>query len=163
MSLSVIVAASQNNIIGVDDDLPWRLSADLKRFKSITMGHAMIMGRKTFESINRLLPGRTTIILTRQNDYHFEGAMIADSLDKALALAKEDTECFVVGGAEIYKQALPLAKRIYFTRVETVVNGDTRLPEIDWEEFELVSEEKIVADEKNEYETTFQVWDRRSV
>lgn len=161
MTLSIIVAASVNNVIGHEDELPWRLSADLKRFKSLTMGHCMIMGRKTYDSINRLLPGRTTIILTRNPDYSVPGALIAHSLDDAVAQAGDDSECFVVGGAEIYRMALPMADRIYLTRVEATIEGDTKLPEIDWDAFDLLSEEEVSADDRNEFETRFQVYQRR--
>lgn len=162
MILSVIVAASRNNVIGRDNDLPWRLSSDLKRFKSLTMGHHMIMGRKTYESINRLLPGRTTVILTKRQGYSVDGALIANSLDQAIKLAEPDSECFVIGGAEIYRLALPLADRIYLTRVETEIDGDTELPDIDWDAYELKSEENVPVDDRNEYESTFQVYHKLS-
>lgn len=161
MTLSVIVAAARNGVIGSEDQLPWRLSSDLKRFKSLTMGHPIIMGRKTYDSIQRLLPGRTSIILTRQRDFAVDGALIAHSLEQALEQAGFASECFVIGGAEIYRLAIPLADRIYLTRVEAEVPGDTTLPEVPWEEFELVSEESVAADEKNQYPTTFQIYRRR--
>lgn len=160
MSLSVIVAASRNGVIGRNDDLPWRLSSDLKRFKALTMGHHMIMGRKTYDSINRLLPGRTTIILSRNPDYRVPGALMADNLQQAVELAGNDPECFVVGGAEIYRQALPIAQRIYLTRVEAEVEGDTCLPPVNWDSFQQVKAERVHADERNEYDTTFQVYER---
>lgn len=161
MTVSIIVAAAANHVIGINDDLPWRLSADLKRFKSLTMGHHLIMGRKTFESINRLLPGRTTVILTRNPDFRFPGALIAGDLEQALDLTQADQERFVVGGGEIYRQAIPLANKIYLTRVHAEVEGDTYLPEIPWDLFEKVSEESIPADDRNEFETSFQVYQRK--
>lgn len=140
--LAMIVAASENNVIGVDGDLPWHLSADLKRFKKLTMGHHMIMGRKTFDSIGRLLPGRTTVIVTRQADYQFEGAKIAHSVEQAVELAKEDPCPFIVGGAQIYSAAMPLVDRLFLTRVHSEIEGDTFLPEVDWSAWTLESSEK---------------------
>ncbi len=131
--LAMIVAASENNIIGVNGDLPWRLSADLQRFKRLTMGHHLIMGRKTFESIGRLLPGRTTVILTQQPSYEFAGARIAHSIEQAVEICRGDDCPFVTGGAEIYRLALPLVSKIHLTRVHAQISGDTTLPEIDWD------------------------------
>ena len=160
MSLSIIVAASRNNVIGINGDLPWKLSSDLKRFKSLTMGHHLIMGRNTYASINRLLPGRTTIIMTRTEGFHVEGALTAKTLDEAIEYAKHDSECFVVGGAEIYRQAIPLAHKIYLTRVNQAVSGDTFLPEVEWDQFEMTFAEEFAADKKNEFSTTFQIYRR---
>lgn len=136
-NLALIVAASTNNVIGVDGDLPWHISADLKRFKRLTMGHHLIMGRKTFESIGRCLPGRTTVILTRQRDFEFEGAKIAHTIEQAIELAADDPSPFIVGGAEIYALAMPHVRLIYLTRVHQTLSGDTHLPEIDWKQWEL--------------------------
>ena len=144
--LAMIVAASENNVIGVDGDLPWHLSADLKRFKKLTMGHHMIMGRKTFDSIGRLLPGRTTVIVTRQADYQFEGAKIAHSVEQAVELAKEDPCPFIVGGAQIYSAAMPLVDRLFLTRVHSEIEGDTFLPEVDWSAWTLESSENGAED-----------------
>ena len=139
-NLAMIVAASTNDVIGVDGDLPWHISADLKRFKKLTMGHHLIMGRKTFESIGRCLPGRTTVIITRQTDFTFEGAKVANSIESALALAiaADDPTPFIVGGAEIYALAMPHVAEIYLTRVHQNVDGDTHLPPIDWDQWELI-------------------------
>lgn len=156
--LAMIVAASENNVIGVDGDLPWHLSADLKRFKKLTMGHHIIMGRKTFDSIGRLLPGRTTVIVTRQPDYQFEGAKIANSVEHAVELADGDSCPFIVGGAQIYSAAIPLVDRLFLTRVHSQIEGDTFLPEIDWSVWELVSSEKGSA----EVEFTFEDFVRKS-
>lgn len=139
--LAMIVAASTNDVIGVDGDLPWHISADLKRFKSLTMGHHLIMGRKTFDSIGRCLPGRTTIIVTRQSDYAFDGAQVAHSIESALEIAAEDALPFVVGGAEIYALAMPLVSEIYLTRVHQKIAGDTFLPPIDWDQWKLEKSE----------------------
>ncbi len=160
MNLSIIVAASENHCIGKDGDLPWRLSADLKRFKQLTMGHAIIMGRRTFESIGRLLPGRETIIVTRRPDYQFEGALIAGSLKHAIELAGDDPQPFVTGGAEIYHHALPVANTLYLTRVLTRIKGDTYLPEIDWNDWQLVDSEPGKADDKNDCDYVFGTYHR---
>ena len=162
MSLSIIVAMSENRTIGRDGDMPWRLSADLRRFKRLTMGHSMIMGRKTYESIGRLLPGRTTIIITRQTNYEVPGAIIAHDLPQAIEAAQNDSEIFVVGGGEIYRLALPQTNRIYLTRVHTQLDGDTQFPEVDFERWECIESEFVVADEKNDYDTTFEILQRRT-
>lgn len=158
--LAMIVAVSENNVIGVDGDLPWRLSADLKRFKKLTMGHHIIMGRKTFDSIGRLLPGRTTIIVTRQQDYEFEGALIANSIEQAIALCPQDACPFITGGAEIYRIALPLVTEIQLTRVHAEIEGDTVLPRIDWQQWELVEQKRHSADERNSADYSFEIYRR---
>lgn len=160
MSLSIIVAVSDNGVIGFENTLPWRLSSDLKRFKSITMGNSILMGRKTFESLPRLLPGRKTVILTRQPNYQFEGAVVVDSLQTAIEACRDETEAFVIGGAEIYDQAIALASKIYLTKVHAEIEGDTFFPTIDWNDWNLLFEEKHAADEKNQYPTTFCVYER---
>jgi dihydrofolate reductase len=159
-TLAMIVAAAENDVIGNNEDLPWRLSADLKRFKALTMGHHIIMGRKTFDSIGRLLPGRTTVIVTRNADFKFEGAKIAHSVDAAIHACRADQVAFLTGGAEIYRQALPQVDELYLTRVHAKVEGDTTLPDIDWDQWELVSEERHAADEKNEHAFSFLLYRR---
>ena len=129
--LSLIVAASRNGVIGAGGKLPWHLPADLQRFKKLTMGHPILMGRKTFKSIGKPLPGRTNIVITRQEGFQACGAAVAHSLEEALQMCEKEAEVFVIGGAEIYKQALPLADKIYLTRVEQDFEGDTFLPAID--------------------------------
>lgn len=171
-SLAMIVAASENGVIGVNDDLPWRLSADLKRFKQLTMGHPIIMGRKTFESIGRLLPGRTSVIVTRQTNYDFAGrlteaitqqkAKIVSSIDDAISACENDELPFVTGGAEIYRQALPRVTTIHLTRVHTHVEGDTRLPEIDWSQWTLAESTQHTQDDKNEFDFTFETYQRKT-
>ncbi|MCL4135006.1 UNVERIFIED_CONTAM: hypothetical protein GTU68_016551 [Idotea baltica] len=158
----MIVAAAENDVIGNNDDLPWRLSADLKRFKALTMGHYIIMGRKTFDSIGRLLPGRTTVIVTRNTDFNFDGAKIAHSVDAAIDACCEQQMAFLVGGAEIYRLALPQVDELFLTRVHAHVDGDTTLPTIDWEQWNLIKEERHPADEKNEYDFSFLHYRRRS-
>lgn len=157
----MIVAASENNVIGNDGDLPWSLSADLKRFKKLTMGHHIIMGRKTFDSIGRLLPGRTTVIVTRQADYEFAGAEIAFSIEGALAKCADDEQPFVTGGAEIYRLALPFVNELHLTRVHTEIAGDTVLPEIDWSAWEIQESERHAADGKNNFDYSFETYTRR--
>ena len=135
--LSLIVAASRNGVIGAGGKLPWRLPADLKRFKAITLGHPILMGRKTFESIGKPLPGRTNIVITRQRGLEACGATVAHSLEEALQICEGQDEVFVIGGAEIYKQALPLADRIYLTHIDQDFEGDAFFPKLDpaaWKE-----------------------------
>jgi dihydrofolate reductase len=120
------------------------------------MGHHLIMGRKTFESISRLLPGRTTVIVTRQKNYHFSGARVAHSLLDAMAIVARDECPFMVGGAELYRQALPLVTRLFLTRVHAEVDGDTFLPKIDWDRWEQVGCENFNRDSKNEFDYSFE-------
>lgn len=156
----MIVAASENDMIGIAGDLPWRLSSDLIRFKKLTMGHHIIMGRKTFESIGRLLPGRTTVIITRQADFEFEGAKIVHSIEEAVDACQGDDCPFVTGGAEIYRLMLPLVTEIQLTRVHKEIEGDTILPEIDWKCWKQVSSERHQMDKKNEVDYSFEVYQR---
>lgn len=140
MRLSAIVAMATNRCIGRDNTLPWRLPADLKRFKQLTMGHTLIMGRKTYESIGRPLPGRTTLVVTRQRDYAPEGVQVAHSLEQALELARGD-EVFIAGGADLYRQAMEHVRRLYLTRIGRDYEGDTFFPELDLSGWRLVAEE----------------------
>ena len=158
--LAMIVAAAENDVIGINGDLPWQLSADLRRFKRLTMGHHIIMGRKTFDSIGRLLPGRTTVIVTRQSDFERDGALIANSIEEAIALCGEDDLPFVTGGAEIYRLAIPFISEIHLTRVHTEIDGDTDLPEIAWDDWTLVEEIGFQKDEKNNFDFSFQTFTR---
>ena len=166
MKLSLIVAVAENNVIGREGDLPWRLSADLRRFKRTTMGHVMLMGRKTWESIGRPLPGRTSIVITRQEDYdtRFDEVAVAGSLSAAVELAAKaesaTDEVFVIGGAGIYQLALPQADRLLLTRVHAPVEGDVCFPPIDWQQWKLTGEERVEADEKNDFAHTYQVFQR---
>lgn len=145
LRLSLIVARARNGVIGHDGKLPWHLSADLKRFKALTMGHHIIMGRKTWESIGRPLPGRTSIVVTRNRSYAAAGAQVVDSLRSALLLAHSDSEAFVIGGAEIYREALPLADRIYLTEVDAEYPGDTFFPALNPEEWTAATRENCAA------------------
>lgn len=150
MNISIIVAASANNVIGVGGGLPWHLPEDLKRFKEVTMGKPMIMGRATFDSIGRALPGRRSIVLTRQADFVAEGCEVVPTVDAALAAASDAEEVMIVGGGEIYRQFLPLANRIYLTRVQAEIQGDTLFPELDMDHWEVVAVEEFPAGDDRE-------------
>lgn len=151
-----------NRVIGRDGALPWRLPADLKRFKQLTMGHALIVGRKTWESIGRPLPGRTMIVVTRQPGYQAEGARVVHSVEEALRLAREVSpeEAFVAGGADLYRETLPLADRLHLTRIEQEFPGDTRFPEFDESQWRRVDEERHEASADTPFAYTFQIFDR---
>ncbi len=151
MNLSIIVALSENNLIGINNDLPWHLSADLKRVKAITMGHHLIMGRKTFDSIGKPLSGRPIIIITRNKDYKAKGCTVVPSLAEGIKAAKDDNEAFIFGGGEIFREALPLVNKIYMTRIHQRFEGDTYFPELNMEEWKQVSHNEFPADEKNNY------------
>ena len=159
--VSIIVAMAKNRVIGNANRIPWRLPNELSLFKKLTMGHHIVMGRKTFESIGRLLPGRTTVIVTRQPDYRFEGATVVHSLDDALTAAGNDEEVFVIGGAELYRAALPLANRIYLTTVNAAPDGDTHMPEFDAADWREVSSDSFGADERHAHDYRFAVLDRK--
>jgi len=147
--LSIVVAVGLNNAIGKENGLLWRLPNDLKHFRSITEGHTIIMGRKTFESIGRILPNRRHIVLTRNRDFHFEGVVTASSVREVQDLVSNEDENFVIGGGEIYKQFLPFVRRIYMTEVEIEVDADTFFPEIDRSKWKVIAEKPGVLDEKN--------------
>jgi len=134
----MIVAVANNGVIGVNNTLPWHLPEDLKRFRALTMGHHIIMGRKTYESLGRLLPGRTTVIVTRNVDYQVDGAVVVHSLDDAMRFCKQDEELFLIGGAQLYQDGLPHVQKLYITRVDIEVEGDAFLPEIDWDAWTLI-------------------------
>ncbi len=135
-NISILVAMAKNRTIGINNTLPWRCPEDLKHFKALTMGHHMIMGRKTFDSIGKPLPGRTTVVVTRNANLKIEGCLIANSLQQAIELCKGDTEIFVVGGAEIYAQALPLANTLYITEIQQEVEGDAHFPAFNHHEWQ---------------------------
>lgn len=139
--ISIIVAYAANRVIGREGKMPWYLPEDLKRFRRLTMGHHLVMGRKTWESIGRLLPGRQHVIVSRRVRYAVPGATVAGSLDAAIAACKGDTEIFIIGGGEIYRQALPVAGRIYATEIEGEYEGDTLFPEIAGTDWRVVSQE----------------------
>ena len=149
--LSIIVAMARNRVIGANGAIPWHLPDELKEFKRLTMGHHIIMGRKTWESIGRPLPGRTSVIVTRQRGYSAPGAVVANSLDDAIKACGADSEIFVIGGAELYTQALPRAGRLYVTTVEAEIAGDTRMPEFDAGEWREVAATRHLADPRHSY------------
>ena len=140
MMLSAIVAMASNRCIGRDNTLPWRLPADLQRFKRLTLGHTLVMGRKTYESIGRPLPGRTMLVVTRQRDWAPEGIEVAHSLEQALERARGD-EVFIAGGAQLYQQTMDRVRRLYLTRIEREYEGDTFFPDVDLSGWRLTAEE----------------------
>ncbi len=161
MIVSIIVAVSDNNVIGRGNRIPWRQSADLKRLKALTMGHHLLMGRKTFEAIERPLPGRTIIVITHDRNFRADGVLTAPSLERAIEMARLDEEIFIGGGAQIYEQSLHRADRMYLTRVHAEVEGDIFFPEFDdVTEWNLVDVEHREADERNEYPYSFLTYER---
>ena len=168
MDIAIYVAIAENGVIGREGGLPWRLSTDLKRFKADTMGKPIIMGRKTYEGIGRPLPGRLNIVVTRDKAWRAEGIEVTHSLDDAIALAKVRGRCIagadeicVVGGGEIYAQALPLADRLHLTHVLASVDGDAHFPPIDPSTWQVVSAEDFPAGEKDSHATRYTVYERR--
>jgi dihydrofolate reductase len=163
MKLSLMAALSTSNVIGRNNDVPWRLSTDLKRLKAMTMGHHVIMGRKTYESVGKPLPGRTNVVITRQEGYAPEGVTVVHSLEDAVRVAAQagESEAFILGGAEIYAQAMHRADRMYLTRVHAEVEGDTWFPEFDdVSEWRLTDAEHFDADDKNEHPFSFLTYER---
>jgi dihydrofolate reductase len=158
--LSIIAAMAKNRVIGADNAIPWRLPGELQMFKSITMGHHIIMGRNTWESIGRLLPGRTTVIVSRRRDFAVAGAIVAASLDDSIAACAGDNEIFVIGGAQLYAAALPLADRIYLTEVDAEVAGDTYMPQFNVNEWRKQSSQAFAADTKNPYDYRLTIYER---
>ena len=142
---------SRNRVIGANGTIPWHLPDELKLFKSLTMGHHIVMGRRTWDSIGRLLPGRTTVIVSRQPGYRVAGAVVAHSLEEAVAACGADKEIFVIGGAELFRSALPLASRLYLTTVEAEVAGDVYMPEFPADEWREVSAHEHSADARHSY------------
>lgn len=162
MTISLVVAAANNNAIGKDGKMPWHLPADMKHFKNITWGLPVIMGRKTFESIGKVLPGRKNIVITRQAGWEAEGVVVVKKVEDAFFVAAETDakEAMVIGGGEIYKQLFDKARRIYLTRVDAEPEGDTFFPVLRVEEWHLMNQQKHEADEKNAYNYSFQLWER---
>jgi dihydrofolate reductase len=157
---SLIVAMSKNRVIGVNNTLPWHLSADLKHFKALTMGHPIIMGRKTHESIGKALPGRRNIVVTNNKHYQATGCDVVTSLADAIKTCNHDDEIFFIGGATLYHQALPLIERIYLTEVDCVIDGDTHFPTLDPAHWRESASESHSADEKNAYAYRFATLER---
>lgn len=155
--ITIIAAIAQNSALGLNNDLIWHLPADLKRFKKITTGHHILMGRNTFESIGKPLPNRTTIIITRNENYTKEGCLVANSLEEALKMAQEDEHIFIIGGAQIYKYAIEndLVDALDITQVHNEFEADVFFPEIDKSIWEVVVKEDFIADEKNKFDYSF--------
>ncbi|MFC5411014.1 dihydrofolate reductase [Larkinella bovis] len=163
MLISLIAAVAENGVIGRDNDLVWRLPDDFKYFKQTTSHHPVLMGRKTFESLGKPLKDRLNVVITRNPDYQPEGVVVVDSLQKALAEARKTgiSEAFVIGGAEVYKEALPLADRLYVTEVKASVEGDAHFPEFDRVEWQERSRRHHAADERHAFAFDFVVWERK--
>lgn len=162
--LSLIVAIAQDNAMGKDGALPWHLPADLKFFKEQTMGKPMLMGRRTFESFPKPLPGRLHVVLSRQELYLPEGVMLTHSLSEGLAILKAQNteESFVIGGAVLFEEAMPFIQKAYITRVQTKVpDADTFFPEMNFSEWQLVSRTERASDEKNAFDMIFELWERK--
>lgn len=153
--ITIIAAIAENNALGKDNQLIWHLPADLKRFKQVTLGHHIIMGRKTFESLGKPLPNRTTIIITRNKDYKQEGCVVVHSLSEAISAAKEDENPYILGGAEIYKQAMEIADKLDLTFVQEEFEADAFFPEIDTTVWKETERHNFTADEKNKYNYSF--------
>jgi dihydrofolate reductase len=156
--ITLIAAAAENNALGKDNQLLWHLPEDFKRFKQITSGHYIIMGRKTFESFPKPLPNRTHVIITRQKDYLAEGCIVVHSLEEAIAISPKTEEVFIIGGAEIYNQSIDSADKIELTRVHTNLDADAYFPTFDLNHWELVFEEHHYKDERHNYDYTFETY-----
>lgn len=150
----------RNRVIGLNNGLPWRLPADLRHFKETTMGHAVIMGRKTWESIAKPLPGRHNIVITSQTDYCADGVSVTHSLEQALQLVPQGEQAMIIGGAKLYEQSLPLAQRIYLTQIHACLEGDTWFPPLDEAQWKCASRQDFQKDEKNQYDYSFLILDR---
>lgn len=163
MIISLIVAAAENNVIGMEGKLPWHLPADMKYFKQTTAGHAVIMGRGTYESLGKPLPGRTNIVITRQENYAAPGCSVVGNLKAAIDHAAEtgDAEAFIIGGGDIFMQSVLWADRIYLTRIFHSFEGDTFFPVLNNEDWVMVNEQIHPADEKNKYAFSFQTFERQ--
>jgi dihydrofolate reductase len=160
--ISIIVAASENGVIGADGALPWRLSDDLRHFKAVTMGKPIVMGRKTWDSIGRPLPGRQNIVITRQAGFEVAGCDVVASTDAAVAAAGNAEEIMIIGGSQVYALFLPVADRIYLTRVHAEVDGDAHFPTPEADAWALVSDEPHVADDRNDFDYSFRVYERKA-
>ncbi|PCJ32256.1 MAG: type 3 dihydrofolate reductase [Gammaproteobacteria bacterium] len=160
MKIALIVATDEQGLIGKENDLPWKLSADLEYFRHTTMGKPIIMGRNTHESIGRALPGRTNIIVTSDKDYQVEGCVVVHSIEQALQQCNEVEEVIIMGGASLYTQFLPKADKLYLTLVHAQLEGDTWFPEWDEKQWTQLSRENHLADEKNNHDYSFIIYQR---
>ena len=161
MIISIIVAATDDDVIGKGNTLPWRLPDDLKRFKQLTMGKPIVMGRKTFESIGKPLPGRRNIVMTREPNYHREGVEVVHGTGEAVAATASAPEVMVIGGADLFRLFLPLAGRIHLTRVHGNIEGDVMWPALDNRQWEVIESERHESDDRHAYAMTFEVWEKR--
>lgn len=161
MRLTLIAAVADDRVIGRSNSLPWYLPADLRRFKRLTTGHTVIMGRKTYESMGRPLPDRRNLAISSSKDFRPAGVTVVPSMEDALKLAKDDGEVFVIGGARVFEAALPVADRLELTRVHAAIPGDVYFPPMNPADWTLVSEEKHPADDRNQYPYSFQTFDRQ--
>ena len=159
--ITIIAAAGKNNELGKDNDLVWHLPEDFKRFKKLTTGHHIIMGRKTFESFPKPLPNRVHVVITRNKSYSPEGAIIVHSMSEALEITKDDQQPFIIGGGEIYKMGLDVADKIELTRVYENFEADTFFPEIPLEKWNLIQEELYKKDERHKFDFTYQTFIRK--
>jgi len=157
--MEIVVAMTNNNVIGQDGDMPWHLPTDLAHFKKLTSQHVVVMGRRTWESIGRPLPNRLNIIVSRQSNYIAKGGVVVHSLEEATSTAG-DRRIFVIGGGQIYKEALPLSSHLHITRIETTLVGDTSFPEVDSSIWACQNSVNRPADDKNQYELNFEIWKR---
>lgn len=160
-TITLIVAASENNAIGINNQMPWHLPNDFKYFKRSTIEHSVLMGRKTFEAIGKALPDRRNIVITRNANFQGEDIDVANSIQEALLYCRDEREVFIIGGANIYQQALPLASKVLLTRVHTTIQADAFFPELSSEEWELISAEPHQADDKHAFDYTFEVYTRK--
>jgi dihydrofolate reductase len=175
MIISLIVAVSENNVIGKDNALPWHLPTDVKYFRDVTMGHCVIMGRKNYDSIPlkyRPLDGRTNIVVTRQKDFKAQGCIVVNSMEEALKEAKKveiqqlplgrgTTEVFIIGGADIYRQTIDVADKIHYTKIHHEFDGDAFFPVVDLNKWKLTSRKEVAADEKNKFPFSFCVYEKK--
>ena len=161
MKIAIIVATDEQGLIGRENDLPWKLSADLQFFRRTTMGKPIVMGRNTHESIGRPLPGRRNIIVTRQPDYQADGCEVVHSIDEAMQLCDDAEEVMIMGGASLYEQMLPCCHRLYLTKVHARLEGDTWFPAWSEQDWQLLSCEEHKADEHNQFDYSFMLYERR--
>ena len=163
MRISTIVAVAANNVIGHENQIPWYLPADLKYFKRTTLNLPILMGRKNFLSIGKPLPNRVNIVVTRDAFFNASGVVVVHSIPEGIELARQagETELFIIGGGEIYRQCMDLTDRLYITEIETDVEGDVYFPEVDTETWKLISEERHDPDDRNKYAYSFKVYDRK--
>jgi len=159
--VSLIVAMARNRVIGINNTLPWHLPADLKHFKTLTTGHHIVMGRKTYQSIGKPLPGRTSVVVTRNPGYAPPGVITVNSIEAAVSACGDDDEIFVIGGAELYRQAMAFADRVYLTEIDAEIPGDAHFTELDSKQWQETGRISHVSDEKNPYPYHFVVYDRK--